>query len=517
MARYLDYGEKPLFYGEITDYSARWRPDTARSSGLASFALATSRAALAFPMPRRSQVDVNAELDAVESLVAEHPEGIGRLPLEAVFMARFARPIAQRTLSRRLEELVEQDRVRREGAGRRAVYRPGPGLVLAPPAPEEGYVPLSREGARVRALVRRPIMERRPVGYDASFLEAYTPGKTWYLPRKLRERLHEAGRTPDPERPAGTYAREILGRLLIDLAWASSRLEGNTYSRLDTQNLIEFGQRAEGTDATEAQMIINHKAAIEMIVNDAELVGFNLYTFQNLHAALSENLLGDPHEEGALRERPVDITGTTYRPLAIPQKIEEQFRLLLAKADAIEDPFEQAFFLMVHLPYLQPFVDVNKRTSRLGANIPFIKANLCPLSFIDVPERAYVDGTLGVYELRRVDLLRDVFAWAYERSCEQYRVVREGMGQPDPFRLRYRAALGEAVRDTVRSGAPPRTESLRAWAGAHGIPDADQEAFAERALGLLVGLHEGSVFRYGLRPSEFAEWKDRFNETGDRE
>jgi Fic family protein len=42
---------------------------------------------------------------------------------------------------------------------------------------------------------------------------------------------------------------------------------------------------------------------------------------------------------------------------------------------------------MVHLPYLQPFEGVNKRTSRLAANIPLIRHNLCPLSFIDVPQR----------------------------------------------------------------------------------------------------------------------------------
>src|SRR5690242_15927890 len=100
-------------------------------------------------MRRRSQVDVNAELDAVESLVAGHPDGIGRVALEGSFVARFGGPIAQRTLSRRLEEVVEQDRVRREGAARNAVYRPGPGLVLTPPEVEEGYVPLSREGAQV--------------------------------------------------------------------------------------------------------------------------------------------------------------------------------------------------------------------------------------------------------------------------------------------------------------------------------------------------------------------------------
>jgi len=102
-------------------------------------------------------------------------------------------------------------------------------------------------------------------------------------------------------------------------------------------------------------------------------------------------------------------------------------------------------------------------------------------------------------------------------ATRQYRVVRDGMGQPDPFRLRYRAALGEAVRETVLSGAPPRTESLRAWAAERGVAEEDQEAFAERALGLLVGLHEGSVFRYALRPSEFAAWKARFSEIDDQE
>ncbi|CDM22481.1 hypothetical protein BN940_00001 [Castellaniella defragrans 65Phen] len=92
------------------------------------------------------------------------------------------------------------------------------------------------------------------------------------------------GRTSANERPAGTYARDILGRLLVDLSWASSRLEGNTYSRLDTQNLIEFGQVAKGKDVIETQMILNHKAAIEMLIEDADEVGFDAFTFKNLHA-----------------------------------------------------------------------------------------------------------------------------------------------------------------------------------------------------------------------------------------
>jgi hypothetical protein len=455
------------------------------------------------------------ELMAIETLIAAHPDGIGRPALEAAFAETFGRTIGWRTLLRRLRRLVEQDRVRTAGDGNRLVYVPGPGLVLEAPPPENGYVPVSREGARVRALVRRPLAERRPAGYDRRFLDAYRPGKTWYLPKQLRDQLHEMGRTPDGERPAGTYAREIFGRLLVDLSWASSRLEGNTYTRLDTLNLLEFGQRAEGKDLSEAQMILNHKAAIELLVSQADRVGFNVFTFQNLHAALSENLLGDPTDEGRLRTRIVEISGTTYHPLAIPQAIEDCFRAILAKAGAVPDPFEQAFFVMAHLPYLQPFTDVNKRTSRLGANMPLIKANLCPLSFIDVPEHAYVEGLLGVYELTRVDLLRDVFAWAYERSCAQYRVARDAIGEPDPVRLRYRAELAAAVRDTVLAGKPPRIELIRAWAGEHSIPPADADAFAQRALSLLLALHEGNLHRYSLRPADFAAWRAKFSGAGD--
>ena len=99
----------------------------------------------------------------------------------------------------------------------------------------------------------------------------------------------------------------MLNRLLIDLSWSSSRLEGNTYSRLDTQRLIEFGQAAEGKDAMETQMILNHKAAIELLVNEVDLVDLAFYTIFSLHALLSDGLLADRRACGRIRHRPVDI------------------------------------------------------------------------------------------------------------------------------------------------------------------------------------------------------------------
>jgi hypothetical protein len=426
----------------------------------------------------------------------------------------------RRTLQRRLAELVKSGRVAADGQGRARRYR-----VIAPPAQVvrpagiapatqpaaatvENYVPLSASGRDVRALVQRPISARTPVGYNRAFLDGYIPNTTNYLPEPLRQRLNELGRSPEGARPAGTYARQILNRLLVDLSWASSRLEGNTYTRLDTQNLIEFGMIAAGKDQLEAQMILNHKAAIEMLVENADEIGFNAYTFCNLHALLSENLLSDPGASGRIRTIPVDITGTVYQPLAIPQQIEEFFRQILAKADAITDPFEQAFFIMVHIPYLQPFEDVNKRVSRLGANISLIRSNLAPLSFVDVPERSYVDAVLSVYELNRIELLVDVFTWAYERSCQRYTVLRDALPEPDPLRLQYRTQLRDVVATVVRNLQPIDSETIREHAAAL-IGADDLSDFVAMVANELHHLHEGNVARYGVRLSEFRDWKLR--------
>ncbi|WP_228548581.1 Fic family protein [Alloalcanivorax profundimaris] len=150
----------------------------------------------------------------------------------------------------------------------------------------------------------------------------------------------------------------------------------------------------------------------------------------NPHAALSENLLPNSADEGRLRQHRVEIGKSVYRPLDTPARIEEQLDLVLAKLARIKDPFEQSFFAMVHLPYLHPFADVNKRTSRLAANLPLIRANLCPLTFLGVPEQAYSRAILGVYELTRVELLRDLYLWAYERATQQYLAIKRDLTEP---------------------------------------------------------------------------------------
>lgn len=447
------------------------------------------------------------------TLLAFHPAGLGSEGIRS----RLQNAPHMRTIQRWLAELVREGHIAAVGKGKATVYRLLAPLDMPGALPEPGtqgteeayetYIPLSEEGREIFSCVRRPQGGRTPVGYEQKFLGDYIPNVTWYLGEMTRRHLHRIGDTGEIERPAGTYGRAILNRLLIDLSWASSRLEGNTYSRLDTMNLIEFGRYAEGKDAQEAQMILNHKAAIEFLVDEAETVGFDAHTFLSLHGLLSENLLPDPDASGRLRTRPVQIGGSVFVPLAVPQRIEECFKEILRKASEIRDPFEQAFFILVHIPYLQPFEDVNKRVSRLGANIPLIRHNLCPLTFIDVPDRAYIDALLGVYEMNRVELLRDLFVWAYERSTREYVAVRKSLAEPEPLRLRYRMQMQELVADIVRNRRLDVSEAVGRYAE-EAIDEQDRPAFIEMVEDEIKRLHPGIIARYRLRPSEFTAWQE---------
>jgi len=175
-------------------------------------------------------------LDRLAELIANHPDGIG---VEALSQAL---DIPRRTLQRRLSTLAGQKRIFTEGEGRATKYRLAPILnatvaVQGVTAVEsvgqvnaEVYVHTSPEGEEIKAYIRHPRQQRQPVSYKIEFLEQYHPNKTTYLPTPLRVQLHALGRSSAEQAPAGTFARDILHRLLIDLSWASSKLEGNTYS-----------------------------------------------------------------------------------------------------------------------------------------------------------------------------------------------------------------------------------------------------------------------------------------------
>jgi len=220
--------------------------------------------------------------------------------------------------------------------------------------------------------------------------------------------------------------------------------------------------------------------------------------------------LPDSAASGRLRTNAVGIGRSVYHPPDTPQLIEEFFNMILRKADAITNPFEQAFFTMVHIPYLQPFDDVNKRVSRLAANIPLNRRNLAPLSFTDTPEELYISGLLAIYELNRFELLKEVFIYAYERSAARYASVRQTLGEPDSFRLKYRSQIGDLISAIIKGGKSKIEASVEIQTTALGLLPEDRSRFITSVESELLSLHEGNFARYKVTPSAYKKWKDQF-------
>ena len=451
------------------------------------------------------------KFQAIEVIVSMFPDGIGIREI----VDRLDEKIPRRTLQYRLKHLVDEGRLLTDGEKRGVKYRLPATTATYRKVPEEDAEPgesFSEDINEIRKYIHQPIETRKRIGYDRKFLDSYLPNTSFYLSKKEREHLRKIGAQVTAEQPAGAYAKQILNRLLIDISWSSSRLEGNTYSLLETGRLINFGKEAEGKDQLEAQMILNHKEAIEFLVDSAAETGFNRYTIFNLHALLAHNLLADPKSIGKLRRIAVGIGKSAFRPLETPQLIDECFDQLLASAAAIKDPFEQSFFTMVQIPYLQPFDDVNKRLSRLVANIPLIRENLMPLSFIEVPTDAYTEAVLGVYELKEIALLKNIFIKAYESSALRYRAVRQVIGEPDQFRIKHRERLFHIVQEIIRASMNRKFafEHVEDWVKKN-IEFEDRETFREIAENELIALHEGSCARYKVTLPEFQAWQEVWN------
>lgn len=410
--------------------------------------------------------------------IADHP-GAGR----AAIRRAVAPEDDPSTVWRTLRRLVDEGRLEVSGRGRATGYTIAGSAV-------------------VRAHLQTPYNRRPPVTYRKDFLDAYVPGKTYYLPEADRARLLEAGRPAGGPIAAGTYARRILEQLLVDLSWASSRMEGNTYDILQTERLIRFGEEAAGKDRKEALMILNHKEAIQYVVDNLDDITLRRADLFAIHALLSDGLLGDPGMAGRLRVGAVGISHSSYRPLDDAVTIAEEFDILIAKAEEITDPFEQSFFLLVHIPYLQAFIDINKRTSRIASNVPLLKADLAPMSFLTMDDANYIDGLIGIYELNNVALLREVYIDGYLASAEKYRVLRAEVETPEKAALAYREFVREAVRRSVLEFKAFRADEILAMATAAGIPEDDRNAVVAYVGEQVRGLHEGNVIRYRLRPAD---------------
>ena len=426
--------------------------------------------------------------------------------------------VARRTAQRWVTGWVQAGRLAAVGKARARRYVPATGLGISPARSDEGLpgdASLAADNAEALFEVGGSSQAWSAAGYELGLLDAYLPNETFYLADALRRQLHGLGDTGQGRLDAGTYARAILHRLSVDLSWASSRLEGVTYTLLEARELIERGTIAEDRAPVETQMILNHATAVELLVENAGAAAFNRYTLLNLHGTLTENLLRDPADEGRLRGDSAETDHGSSRPQPMAPHLEEVLDAALEKAALITDPFEQSFFAMVHLLRLRPFADANKRTSRLMANIPLILANLCPLTFAGVLEADYNRAILGLYERSQLEPMRDLYLRAYERCTRHYRAGRGKLAEPDPVRLEYRDVIRQAVQDVVKYREDEPLELIKRFLAAQfaDVGSAVPAALEAMVVAELDRLHEGVLARYGLRPAQYALWRERWKRT----
>jgi Fic family protein len=214
-----------------------------------------------------------------------------------------------------------------------------------------------------------------------------------------------------------TVRSKELERFVIELSWKSSRIEGNTYTLLDTERLIREGVEASGHTKDEATMILNHKKAFQFILERIASDGpLTKHFIEGVHSILIEGL----GVSRGFRKGVVGITGSSYRPLDVPAQLEEETESLCARGTALADPYSQALLMLVGISYIQPFEDGNKRTARLIANAILIAHNKAPLSYRSVDEVHYRESLLTFYEQLSIVPMKDIFSEQYIFACEQY-------------------------------------------------------------------------------------------------
>lgn len=228
--------------------------------------------------------------------------------------------VADRTVRRWLQELIEEGLVKKSGRTKDTKY-----IVIKQAKESPGTISSCFSSKSLKAIerVKKPLYEREPVAYNDQWFNSYKPNVDFYFSDKIRTELRNAGTRASEHDPAGTYAHQIFNRMLIDLSYNSSRLEGCTYSLLDTERLLLHGDTPDGKLDEEKVMILNHKEAIRYLVDNAPRLNIRLETIFTLHYLLSDGLV-EPECSGKVRNRSVRVSGSLYMPFEDPKRLKAQ-------------------------------------------------------------------------------------------------------------------------------------------------------------------------------------------------
>lgn len=336
-----------------------------------------------------------------------------------------------------LKSAVEWGWIERTGVTRGTVYRPTPQFLH--------HVAIKN--------MQEPMTKRAKVGYNAKFLGSYVPNETFYLTVEQRATLRANCAEGSFKAHDDAVSQEVR-RFMADLSHNSSAFEGVDIEYADTITFLEQNIESRHMSPMDAAILRNHYNAIRYIVDhthyppeEDDLV-ISEFEIRSIHSMLSDGLLKDSRKQGRLRHEYVEISNSCYIPTAQPDEIAAEFKQISEKAAAIHDPYEQAIFLLVHIPYLQPFEDCNKRTARLVCNIPLLTKGILPISWSEVSQKDYTDSLLCVYEKNSVYGLCNLFVDACKRSFERFELAQKGR-IPQRLEISMAKQISEAINNRI--------------------------------------------------------------------
>lgn len=310
------------------------------------------------------------------------------------------------TVKRALSELYEAGYVVREGGGRSTRYQLSKTGVFLRPYDIDRYLQVPQENRMASTQFHHEL-------FDGEYVPVLDHKQLATLQAATDQFAQKAAHNQD------VHAKE-LQRFMVEMSWKSARIEGNTYTLLDTEKLLTYGIASPKNTEFETQMLLNQKAAFDFIwQTQDEWARPKLAYIEKLHGYIIEQLGVAKN----LRSSIIGITGTDYEPLPNGFQIREALELLLNYIEQAPNAYEKALLLTVGMSYIQPFADGNKRTARMTANALLLANSLAPISYRSVDETRYKEALLLFYEQNSIVPFRELFVEQYVYSATHYNIA----------------------------------------------------------------------------------------------
>ncbi len=329
----------------------------------------------------------------------------GNAPVSEIFseLHKNIEKLSQITVNRDLKKLIDLNFLVSTGAGRSLTYKISQKYALLHRVDIGQYFE--------KDIDERPIRERFNFQIFSELESLFSSQEKAFLAEL--KRIHQLA----VKKLSSEIVKKEFERLTIDLSWKSSKIEGNTYSLLETEELIREQKESQGHTKEEATMILNHKKTLDYIRSNAkDFKVLSIKKLEEIHSLLVEGLGVSRN----VRKTLVGITGTRFRPLDNEYQIREALEKTCALVNRQNDPFEKACAAMLLIAYIQPFVDGNKRTSRLIGNAILLAHHCCPLSYRSIDTLEYKKAILLFYEQNNIFHFKKLFLGQCEFAVKNY-------------------------------------------------------------------------------------------------